>query len=344
MTTKTESRKLNCLLSEDELLQRGNELAKTYIEIAALDLQKKRITSQIKPLDERIEALVVIIDTKEEERSVACEWQPNFAEGIKRLRRLDTYEVIDTREIRDFERQQQFELETSPKVDEGLALGAEEPQPDLENTCYNTGCLQYEEGEGNHCKSLEYTEECDNPQGTGAPQEEGNARPETETAEEGSETGDEVAGSAAGAGADEQVNLCAVCVGACGDFTPGTAVSECPGFDCELNEEQVNHRDTICTDEWRDCPQALKCFGPANEEGPDTECLMMLAEFKEPQPVKEFACKICGFDGTSKVYLSRHVEREHNLTMSQYKKQFPANQSALQIAREKRARLIKGAK
>lgn len=159
MSLKTETKKLMCQLSEQELLERGNEMAKTYMQVAALDLEKKRITAKIKPLDERIEALVVIIDTKEEERSVACEWHPDFALGIKKLRRLDTYEVIDTREIRDFERQQQLDLETGSQVDEEL-------EPDAENICFNTGCLQYEESTPNHCRSLEYTSECNNPQGT----------------------------------------------------------------------------------------------------------------------------------------------------------------------------------
>ena len=523
MTIKTESRKLMCQLTEDELLRRGDEMAKTYMQVAALDLEKKRISAKIKPLDERIEALVVIIDTKEEERDTERRWVFDWALGVKRLYREDTGLELDFREIRAHERQQQLELETS-RPDDGLALGAEEPQPDEDNVCLNTGCLQYEVDEPNHCRSLEYTSQCDNPQGTGAPgtettgpraiylpdaffakdgklakafkgmagipddgkarnvfehgflyllhgslssgiegniefyaykmigrgayggpvdtiaergekyraqlgkcgalsnvgcivefdrnewvlaeaitfkrEETENARPETETAAEGGETSNEVAGSVAGGGAAAQVDgicskcksahpncqdccnscaknqlctdaqfctltnqdtICSVCVGLCCDYTPGTAVTECPGFASEITEAEDARRSDICAG-WEECRHKA----PANEDA--GECLDdvkpgYLAQVKANRASgmglqeavnaaaansapaeKEFACKVCGFDGGTKVYLSRHVEREHNMTASQYKKAFPANQTALQLAREKRAKLIKGAK
>jgi len=367
MTIKYEARTLTCELTEDELLARGDEMAKTYIQVAALDLEKKRLTAKIKPLDERIQELVLIIDSKQEERRVECRWVYSYDIGIKALIRPDTGEEIETGRIKDHERQQQLELETRGRVDEGLALGAEENLDNEQTVCLNTSCLRYEASEPNHCCILEYVSECDNPKGTGAPKEETtDARPETEKEEEGSEAGDEVAGSALGDDPDQPVSLCITCRGLCGDFTPGTAVTECPGFDCALGQNQIDWRDNTCKD-WRDCNYKEKCFSPANEEEPD--CLserpetladrinqiktarasgMSLSEtMASAMPTiqeKEFTCKICGFDGGTKVYLTRHVEREHNLTMTQYKKQFPASQTALQLARDKRAKLIKGAK
>lgn len=365
MSKYTESRKLTCQLTEHELLERGNEMAKTYMQVTALDLEKKRISAKIKPLDERIEQLVVIIDTKEEERDTECRWVFNWATGIKRLYRTDTGLELDSREIRAHERQQQFELE----MNDGLALAAEEPQPDPENVCYNTGCLQFDADTENHCRSLQYTSDCDNPTGTGAPQEETtNAGSETAEEAEGSAAGNEVVGSAVGGGAAAQLTLCATCVGLCGDYTPGTTVSECPSFDCEPSAEQVAWRDSICGVEWRECGYKEKCFGPAGEENPD--CLKLLAEEKPDifAQVKanraagmdlheavaeasknippEFACKICGFDGKSLVYLKRHLNDAHGLAWVTYKKQYPAkvNPDTLNAMREKRAKLIKGAK
>lgn len=152
MIVKTESRKLMCQLSEEELLQRGDELAKTYIEIAALDLQKKRITAQIKPLDERIESLVVIIDTKEEERPVKCQWEYDFNFGVKKLHRMDTYDVIDTGDIKDWERQQQLGLQveqTAGSEDEGISV------------CLNDACEHNKKDTANGCSILEHVFECE---------------------------------------------------------------------------------------------------------------------------------------------------------------------------------------
>lgn len=110
METRTETRKLKCLLTEDELIARGEELVKNYKDIAGLDLQKKRITAAINPLDERIEELVTIIDTKEEERKVECTWKYFWDLGVKRLLRSDTGEEVDSETIGEGERQQHLRL------------------------------------------------------------------------------------------------------------------------------------------------------------------------------------------------------------------------------------------
>jgi hypothetical protein len=265
------------------------------------------------------------------------------------------------------ERQQQLEL----GVNDNLAMGAEdEAEPDPDNVCFNAGCLQFEVGEPNHCRNLEYVSQCDNPKGTGAPHQEttNDARPETEEAAEGSEAGNEVAGSAVGGGAADQLSQCATCVGLCGDFTPGTQVTECPNHACDLSEEQINWRDGTC-DDWSKCAFSIPCFGPANEAEPD--CLKdraqaepdifakvkinraagmslhdAVAEASKDIP-PEFACRICGFDGKSQVYLKRHLTSEHQMGWVEYKRNYPATAvtavtaDSLTAMREKRAKLIK---
>lgn len=168
MDTKTETRALTCELSEAELIARGDEMAKTYIQVAALDMQKKRITAQIKPLDERIEELVTIIDTKQEERKVKCEWQYEWALGVKRLFRTDTYEQIDSDTIRESERQQHLRLTNeevpggSDDVSDVLPHVVDQDEAGDEITiCHNIDCEHCKKDEPNGCSIYEYVSECD---------------------------------------------------------------------------------------------------------------------------------------------------------------------------------------
>jgi hypothetical protein len=279
MTIKTETKKLTCVLSEHELLERGDELAKTYMKVAALDMEKKRITSRIKPLDERIEMLVTIIDTKEEERDVDCEWNYDFNLGLKRLRRGDTYEVIDSNEIKDWERQQMLALEPSEKLyedktekpakigdlfDQVQGKLAEEPENEP-SVCTKADCSHYDAEEPNGCDSTEEVWLCE-------------------------------PCVAAFKAAKVVASICAACVGDCeADGTPrdpSANMTACTGYASELSVNQLAHRNRTCTDSWQDCEHANKCFSPVNEEGVDGPCICIADEIGKgrmapfPAPLK----------------------------------------------------------
>ena len=106
MFAKQIYRKLPVLLSNAELVVIGEELAHTHKEISTLTEDKARITARIKPKEKRIEELVVLIDTKEDVREVACRWEYSWTTGEKLLIRQDTFEAIETDLIQEKERQQ----------------------------------------------------------------------------------------------------------------------------------------------------------------------------------------------------------------------------------------------
>jgi len=100
---------LPCKLSEKELLQAARELAANTQDMDALENRKKRVNDDIKAEVSKLEAEISVnsrkISTGEEYRLVPCEWKKDFTVGVKRLRRLDTDEVIKEKNIEQHERQ-----------------------------------------------------------------------------------------------------------------------------------------------------------------------------------------------------------------------------------------------
>lgn len=101
-----ETRRLMVKLTEGEKLEYGKEQAKLLMEISELEAERRKINSQIKPKDLRVDHLALAIDSGEEEQEVECRWTFEWSEGIKYLRRLDTGEEVEKRRIEDWERQQ----------------------------------------------------------------------------------------------------------------------------------------------------------------------------------------------------------------------------------------------
>lgn len=314
---RTETRKLMCQLTEHEVMQRGEEMAKTYIQVAALDMEKKRITAKIKPLDERIEELVTIIDSKEEERDVECRWVPDWTAGIKSLIRNDTGEEVEFKKLQEWERQQNLPLRGTT-AEEAANPNYVCPKCDGDGQYIEDGI----EGGGGEVY-------CDCPAGIALKEkEEGDAGQQEKTGPEAAEEELETGCADAGVAGDQvklvcqdckathpncddccgschrskecnsaqfctlpgvldNGTLCAVCVGLCGDYTPGTFVSECPGFCAEISEEQIARRDKTCPENWRECEFATRCFSPANEEGDDAACDCLKGEAEKEQAQAE---------------------------------------------------------
>jgi hypothetical protein len=99
MAKKT-TRVLPCELTEDEILEAGNDLAINVAQYNALEDEKKaalqEYTEKLKSLDGIQRKLAKMIETKKEDREVECLYHYHRPErGQKTLVRLDTAEVVE---------------------------------------------------------------------------------------------------------------------------------------------------------------------------------------------------------------------------------------------------------
>jgi len=103
---------LRCKLTDAEMLSRGTEMAEASAEMATLEDQlvstKKEFQYKIDGRQARINELSGTIRAKSETRLVKCEREFLFNIGKVHEIRTDTQEVINTREIRGDERQQEL--------------------------------------------------------------------------------------------------------------------------------------------------------------------------------------------------------------------------------------------
>jgi len=97
---QTCTRELPCELSDNELQQKGAELAAVDLHIAVLKAEKKaeakRLGDAIKELEEQQETLATCVDNGTEQRLVSCRWDLDFEGNEKRLVRIDTGDTVET--------------------------------------------------------------------------------------------------------------------------------------------------------------------------------------------------------------------------------------------------------
>jgi len=98
-------------LSEPELLSISKELGEGVQKLNELEEEKKQITKECanKVLAQEfvVNQLAKISATGKDERPVECQWEyHNPEDGQKSLRRLDTMDIVETRNMtdRDYER------------------------------------------------------------------------------------------------------------------------------------------------------------------------------------------------------------------------------------------------
>jgi len=100
---------LRCKLTDAELITRGTEMAEASAEVATLEDQlastKKEYQAKIDARQARINELSGTIRAKSESRMVKCEREFLFSEGKVVEIRTDTQEIINTRQMREDERQ-----------------------------------------------------------------------------------------------------------------------------------------------------------------------------------------------------------------------------------------------
>jgi hypothetical protein len=105
---------LRCKLTDAEMLSRGTEMAEASAEMATLEDQlastKKEFQYKIDARQARINELSGTIRAKSETRLVKCEREFLYNAGRVTEIRTDTAEIINAREMRDDERQQEMPL------------------------------------------------------------------------------------------------------------------------------------------------------------------------------------------------------------------------------------------
>ena len=103
---------LRCKLSDEELIARGAEMAEASAEIATLEDQlasiKKEYQAKIDSRQARVNELSGTIRAKSESRMVKCQRLFNYTTGLVTETRMDILEDINSREMRNDERQMEM--------------------------------------------------------------------------------------------------------------------------------------------------------------------------------------------------------------------------------------------
>ncbi len=99
---------LPCILTEDELRERGDSLATLTAEIDVKEDEKKASAKAFKDeldgMNERALILSKAITTKTEERPIECRKEYNLKKGVWKIVRMDTAEVVEAGTMTEEER------------------------------------------------------------------------------------------------------------------------------------------------------------------------------------------------------------------------------------------------
>lgn len=137
MEAKRFSESLVCHLQPDEVAERADRAARLQLEVDSETEQLASTTraskERTKRLAEEQHRLLDEVRTRQGYRPVECERQADFAAGVLRTVRLDTGEVVRTRQLTAEERQKQLFVDDDyPDPWDVQRLGDEgdEPQDD----------------------------------------------------------------------------------------------------------------------------------------------------------------------------------------------------------------------
>jgi len=107
--TTHETHSLKCMLTQEELLQYGDDLATTLDDLRKLQDEKDSVVKEFKAREAAYEAQIaakqLLVRNKYEHRTVDCNLILNYTEQTARLVRLDTNEVIKERVLSEEEKQ-----------------------------------------------------------------------------------------------------------------------------------------------------------------------------------------------------------------------------------------------
>jgi uncharacterized DUF497 family protein len=111
-------------LTQDEIRQRGEALAETWAEEQKVLAEKKAMdnvyTSKLTEVGKKRNALADAVRTKTEEREVAVEQFFDEEGGVVKVQRVDTMEVVSTRDMTIKEREERKQSRI-PGIDTGGA-------------------------------------------------------------------------------------------------------------------------------------------------------------------------------------------------------------------------------
>lgn len=88
------TRELVVTLTEAELRERGDEMAKAELECDRLKVERRQLNASIRGFTDKRNALAQAIDTRKETREVSCEWKPDYKKKRWQLVRSDTKEPL----------------------------------------------------------------------------------------------------------------------------------------------------------------------------------------------------------------------------------------------------------
>lgn len=187
-TGKTQKEKkiksLPCILSEEERVERGGALASVVISIANHEkylaertddfkLEKKEIENKISKCKARVSELSEIVSEGSEKRDVDCEVTFDHEAGTVVVRRLDTDEVIEDREMEGLENQMRLEWERENTQEEGAVITVD-PKEVVCADCNGAGIIPPDGATCETCKGEGVPiVDCDECEGTGGIEDEG---------------------------------------------------------------------------------------------------------------------------------------------------------------------------
>lgn len=104
--SEVETRQLPVKLTEQELLKVADDLAAAELKIEELKVERSQLTADINAQVKERNLKAHTIDRGTEDRDVKCTWAEDFHKNVKRLKRNDTGEEVDTRPMTAADRTQ----------------------------------------------------------------------------------------------------------------------------------------------------------------------------------------------------------------------------------------------
>lgn len=106
---KTVFKELPVKLTEDELKQRGQDLARLHQDLGQKKSELKHVSQDFKTcitdLEGRISNLSRVISNRYEYRETECYWEYDSPPGHKTLIRMDTHEDVERQPLTEQDRQ-----------------------------------------------------------------------------------------------------------------------------------------------------------------------------------------------------------------------------------------------
>jgi hypothetical protein len=135
-TRGREKRELMCVLTVDDIRDRGAEMARCELdakeleaELESLKLRARSLKARIDDLGEDCIRLARAIDTGEEPRLIDCEWVEATEQHAWRLMRLDTQVEIDKQAMTPAELQLGLELAGEADATDGGGGDGDDAEP-----------------------------------------------------------------------------------------------------------------------------------------------------------------------------------------------------------------------